>query len=99
VYRWRGQFAYVSPDFGSDGPFNTWEEVLKQKDDCLFGVTEATTFIWCSLMTAEEIAARLTYYGYDDDEHFPFEVNGELWGYNKETGKFEPRPEEGEQEE
>jgi hypothetical protein len=23
-----------------------------------------------------------------------FSVNGEPWGYNKETGKFEPRPDE-----
>ncbi len=43
-------------------------------------------------MTAEESAARLTDYGDDDDEHFPIRANGELWGCNKETGKFEPRP-------
>jgi hypothetical protein len=98
VYRWRGRFAFEFPDVGSDGPFGSWEEVLKAKGDDLFGVTSATEYIWCSLMTAEEIAARLTYY--DDVEHFPIRLNGETWGYNKETGKFDPWPdEEGEQEE
>jgi hypothetical protein len=100
VYRWRGQFAYASTDYGSGGPYGSWGEVLQEKGEELFAVTSATDSIWCSLMTAEEIAARLTYYGGGDDEHFPFSVNGESWGYNTETGKFEPRPDEdGEQEE
>jgi hypothetical protein len=97
VYRMDGKFAFASADYGNAGPFGSLEEVLKQQD-CLLGITSATDSIWCSLMTAEEIAARLTYYG-DDDEHYPISVNGEMWGYNPETGEFEPRPdEEGEQE-
>jgi hypothetical protein len=94
VYRWRGKFAFASADYGNAGPFDSLEEVLKQQD-CLLGVTSATDSIWCSLMTAAEIAARLTYSGYDDDEHYPISVNGESWGYNPETGEFEPRPDEG----
>jgi hypothetical protein len=92
VYRWRGKFAFASADYGNAGPFDSLEEVLKQQD-CLLGVTSVTEYIWCPLMTAEEIAARLTYYGYDD-EHYPISVNGEPWGCNPETGKFEPRPDE-----
>ena len=90
VYRWRGKFAFASADYGNAGPFDSLEEVLKQQD-CLTCVTSATTDICCSLMTDEELAARLTF----DDGVCLFRINGETWGYNPETGEFEPRPDEG----
>jgi uncharacterized protein (TIGR02996 family) len=94
AYRWRGKFAFASADYGNAGPFDSLEEVLKRQD-CLLSVTSATDSIWSSLLTAEEIAARLTYYGYDDDEHYPFSVNGESWVYDPETGTFTPAVEGG----
>jgi hypothetical protein len=32
---------------------------VEEKRDDLFGVTSATAYLWCSLLTAEESAARL----------------------------------------
>jgi hypothetical protein len=78
-----GQFAMSSLDIGSEGPYATFDEAL-----AAFGVltvTSASTSIWRSLMTAEELAKRLEC----DEDGFELEINSEPWVYRAATGAFE----------
>jgi hypothetical protein len=84
-----GQYAVSSADYGPAGPFGSLDEALEDRE--LLHVTDATVEIACSLLTAQELAARLT----EGGEGLPVRVNGEWFGYNPESGRFEWRPDGG----
>jgi hypothetical protein len=83
VYRWRGKFAIGSEVYENPGPFGSLDEALEELGN-LLTVTGATTDIWCSLLTAEELAKRLQ--PYDDDEGYAIMINDEPWAYRKGKG-------------
>jgi hypothetical protein len=83
VYRWRGKFAFASADNGRAGPFNTLEDALQAQD--LLHVTDASTGVYCSLLTAQELAGQMTC----EEDGCLVAVNGETWGYNQQAGSFE----------
>ncbi len=82
-----GQFAMSSLDIGSEGPYATFEEALAAFE--LLTVTSASTSVWCSLLTAEELAKRLEC----DEDGFELEIHGQPWVYRAEKGAFERAPE------
>jgi hypothetical protein len=89
VYQWQGQYAVSSADHGPAGPFATLDAALQARE--LLTVTDATVEITCSLLTAGELAGRLT----EGGEGLPVRVNEEWFAHNPGSGRFEWRPDGG----
>lgn len=68
VSRWEGQFYAWSADIGFNGPYPTLREALSAHE--MLSVTSATTSIWCSLMTTDELLEEL----YICDDYPPDEI-------------------------
>ena len=83
VYRWKGRFAFSSPDNGRAGPFNTLEDALQAQH--LLRVTDASTSIYCSLLKGDELAGQMTCV----EDGCLVTVNDELWRYDQAAGRFE----------
>ena len=83
VYRWKGRFAFSSLDNGRAGPFNTLEDALQAQD--LLHVTAASTSVYCSLLKAQELAGQMTC----EEDGCLVTVNGDLWRYDQQAGRFE----------
>jgi hypothetical protein len=83
VLRWRGKFYVMSDDLGDSGPSETLDDVLEDQD--VSWVSTATTSVWSSMLTAEEVAARL-HHGLDEDHEF--EINDEPWAYRATVNRF-----------
>jgi hypothetical protein len=83
VYRWKGRFAFASADNGRAGPFNTLGDALQAQD--LLHVTDASTSVYCSLLKAPELAGQMTC----GEDGCLVAVNGGLWKYDQQTGRFE----------
>jgi hypothetical protein len=88
VYQVGEKFLTASLDFGWGGPYDTLEQAF-----CPIWVSEATTAIWCSEWTAEEIIARMEMVGAPpvlslNEEDWPFEVLEHT--YQKLAGQRSP---------
>jgi hypothetical protein len=79
VYHWNGKFLYSSLDLDPEGPFDNLGEALGAAD--LLTVTEATTRINCSALSAVELVGRL-----ECDEEVEIRINGQPWTHR--AGKW-----------
>jgi hypothetical protein len=82
VYHWNGKFVVSSDDFGNSGPYSSLDEAIGKHG--LLVVTSATENIDCSLLTARELAKRLSC----EEDGYEIELNGEPWVYRAKAGEF-----------
>ena len=80
VHQLGDKFAFSS-DVEGGGPFDSFEKVLKQSG--ALQVTEMSSTITSSLLTAQQIAQRLASFA---DVDFSLSINGEEWLHR--SGKF-----------
>lgn len=83
VYRWKKKFAISSMDTGNDGPYASLDEALEAGG--FLEVNEAISAIHCTMLTDEELAARLTC----DEDRVRIRINGRVWVYDAKSGKFQ----------
>jgi len=91
---WNGMYAVHSLDSGNAGPFASLDEGLQEQD--LLEVTNATTAIHCSMLSAKDLAKRLNccldvdllHEDGIEENRFEIKLNGEAWVYRAKTGNF-----------
>jgi len=83
VVMYKGQFWYCSNDQGTHGPYDDLQQALDSHG--LLMVNEATTEIYSSMMSTEEILEQLGCQ-FEDTENFELIINGEAYVYVKGVG-------------
>jgi hypothetical protein len=90
VFRFNGEYWPHIDECGTLGPYGSLQEALGDKNcesHSLVQPTQASSSIWCSELSAEEIAKLLDAEGLDEEHHLSVGINGEVWRYDK-SGKF-----------
>jgi hypothetical protein len=85
VYKWKGKYATGSLDNDQLGPFTSLRKALKTPEASLTQVSDATTDISCSELSAAQLVKLLECY----QDGLEVLVNDEVWVYRAGAWQFE----------
>ena len=82
IYKFKNEY-WCDDDGELDGPYETLAEAMEWTN---FGVNDTTIFIWCTELTADQLAARAEFY--EAEPGHAVQINLEEWAVSPD-GKLE----------